>query len=202
MKKIKLIMLGIMVIGTMAGCADKTEVSADIDVVKTTEAATEEETSVVEETTTIEETTVAEAATVEEVDDLTYNIAKIEELGIRESDAQAAAEFLDKINFGKIAASRCESGGEKPRYEIVNFDGLNYYLLTKDDTILQILTIKGELIITITEEKAPVTSTTTPSTGSDQSSPNGEAPVPEEMNTEVTDDGPPYHSKNIGSCWG
>lgn len=284
MKKIKLIMLGIMVAGTMTGCTDKTTVDANIEVTKTTEAesTTQEETSTVEETTTIEETTVAEAASIDETlddvtyntemlkaydikeesahntasyinkigfgrinaicnsikndifcvrivnkdglvyylvnsngtlieirnevgeyvsditdssaeDDVTYNTDLIKSFGIREDDAKAAAEFLDRISFGKIDASRRDDKSASPRYEISNSDGIVYYLVIKDDTIKEILNVKGEFIITITEEPAPVE---TPNTTDNQSSPNGEAPVEQSENKRDTvedlsrDDGP------------
>lgn len=204
MKKIKLVLLGIFVIGTMAGCADKTEVSADIEVTKTTEVetTTEEETSTAEETTTIEETTVAEAATIE-IDDTTYNTEQIKSFGIREDDAKAAAEFLDRISFGKIDASRRDDKSASPRYEISNSDGIVYYLVIKDNTIKEILNIKGEFIIKITEEPVPVE---TPKTTDNQSSPNGEAPV-EESKPNTSSDIVEFHddsgpNQGFGSVWG
>lgn len=126
-------------------------------------------------------------------DDVTYNTDLIKSFGIREDDAKAAAEFLDRISFGKIDASRRDDKSASPRYEISNSDGIVYYLVIKDDTIKEILNVKGEFIITITEEPAPVE---TPNTTDNQSSPNGEAPVEQSENKRDTvedlsrDDGP------------
>lgn len=116
-------------------------------------------------------------------DDVTYNTDLIKSFGIREDDAKAAAEFLDRISFGKIDASRRDDKSVSPRYEISNSDGIVYYLVIKDDTIKEILNVKGEFIITITEEPAPVE---TPNTTDNQSSPNGEAPVEQSENKAVT----------------
>ena len=63
MKRVTIALLGIMVVVSLAGCADKTEVKADINVEKTTEVVSEETTT--EETSTIEETTI-EATSIEE----------------------------------------------------------------------------------------------------------------------------------------
>lgn len=134
-------------------------------------------------------------------DDVTYNTDLIKSFGIREDDAKAAAEFLDRISFGKIDASRRDDKSASPRYEISNSDGIVYYLVIKDDTIKEILNVKGEFIITITEEPAPVE---TPNTTDNQSSPNGEAPVEQSENKAVTeedwsrDDGP---KKDGGSAF-
>lgn len=118
-------------------------------------------------------------------DDVTYNTDLIKSFGIREDDAKAAAEFLDRISFGKIDASRRDDKSVSPRYEISNSDGIVYYLVIKDDTIKEILNVKGEFIITITEEPAPVE---TPNTTDNQSSPNGEAPVEQSENKAVTEE--------------
>lgn len=118
-------------------------------------------------------------------DDVTYNTDLIKSFGIREDDAKAAAEFLDRISFGKIDASRRDDKSASPRYEISNSDGIVYYLVIKDDTIKEILNVKGEFIITITEEPAPVE---TPNTTDNQSSPNGEAPVEQSENKAVTEE--------------
>ncbi|MEE1256727.1 MAG: hypothetical protein UHN47_09480 [Lachnospiraceae bacterium] len=172
MKKIKLFVIGITVIGSLIGCADK---NVDVEVTYTDSVVVEETSAVVEttteeETVTIVETEVAKTESVEEeIDDVTYNTEIIMSFGINQEDAYASADFLDKISFGKIDASqRVEKGGET-RYEVTNKEGISYYLVKNEDTIREILNIKGEFIVTIRKvvedtSVSPITNDTTQET--------------------------------------
>lgn len=152
MKKVKLLAIGIAVIGSLIGCGNK---NADVEVSYIDSAVVEEtsasvETATEEETVTIVETEVAKTESVEEeIDDVTYNTGIIMSFGINQEDAYASADFLDKISFGKIDASRRVEKGGETRYEISNKDGIIYYLVKNEDTIREILNIKGEFIVTI-----------------------------------------------------
>lgn len=152
MKKIKLLVIGITVIGSLIGCASK---NVDVEISYTDSAVVEETSTVVEttteeETVTIVETEVAKTESVEEeIDDVTYNTGIIMSFGINQEDAYASADFLDKISFGKIDTSRRVEKGGETRYEISNKDGIIYYLVKNEDTIREILNIKGEFIVTI-----------------------------------------------------
>lgn len=152
MKKVKLLVMGMAVVGSLVGCATK---NVDVEVSYTDsavveETSTSEETTTEEETVTIVETEVAKTESVEdEVDDVTYNTGIIMSFGINQEDAYASANFLDKISFGKIDASRRVEKGGETRYEISNKDGIIYYLVKNADTIREILNIKGEFIVTI-----------------------------------------------------
>lgn len=152
MKKVKLLVIGITVIGSLIGCASKN----DTVEIEYTDSAVVEETSTVlettteEETVTIVETEVAKEESIEEeIDDITYNTGIIMSFGINQEDAYASADFLDKISFGKIDASRRVEKGGETRYEITNKDGIIYYLVKNEDTVREILNIKGEFIVTI-----------------------------------------------------
>lgn len=159
MRRLKLLTLSIMIIGAISGCSGKEAASNETEVIDTTvseEPASVEEVSTVEETTTIEETEVPKTEIVEDViDDITYNTELIMTFDIRREDAEKVAEFLDRISYGKIDASRRVEKGGETRFEITNKDGVIYYLVRNEDTVREIINVKGEFIVSITTSATP-----------------------------------------------
>ena len=159
MRRRKILTLSIMIIGAISGCSGKEAASNETEVIDTTvseEPTSVEEVSAVEETTTIEETEVPKTETVEDViDDITYNTELIMTFDIRKEDAEKVAEFLDRISYGKIDASRRVEKGGETRFEITNKDGVIYYLVRNEDTVREIINVKGEFIVSITTSSTP-----------------------------------------------
>lgn len=167
--------------------AEVTEIESSSEEISTVEMTTDEE-----ETTTIEETEVAKTESVEDlVDDVIYNTGIIITFGIRQTDAADAAEFLDKISYGKIDASRRVSKGGEERYELSNKDGIIYYLVIDGDIIREILNEKGEFIVSITKPSVAEPVESKEATPSSENGNTGTAPSSNSTNADSSLDTAP-----------